>query len=130
MNWWGYIKILITNVVPYIVFFMSPIKWLMIGVGILTFLDLVTGIYAANKREKITSQKLARTIAKVMWFQMAILISRMFELIFVPGIPVAKITAGYIGLTEFKSNLENISEGTGIDIWNYVIDEINKLKGK
>ena len=47
-----------------------------------------------------------------------------------PGIPVAKITAGYIGLTEFKSNLENISEGTGIDIWNYVIDEINKLKGK
>ena len=130
MNTWQYIKLVLTGVVPYILFFLSPIKWLMIGVGVLTFIDLVTGIYAANKREKITSQKLARTVAKVMWFQVAILLSRMFEIIFVPGIPVAKITAGYIGLTEFKSNMENISEATGIDIWNYIIDEFNKMKGK
>ena len=100
----------------------------MIGVGVLTLLDLITGLLAA--KDKITSQKLSRTVAKVMWFQLAILISRLFELVFIPGVPVAKLTAGYIGLTEFKSNMENIASATGVDIWNYIIEYIQKHKGK
>jgi hypothetical protein len=44
-----------------------------------------------------------------------------------PNIPVAAIVSGYLCLTEFKSNLENISEATGNDLWKVILDRVTSF---
>ncbi len=38
--------------------------------------------------------------------------------------PVVKLTAGYIAIVEFKSNMENIASITGVDICKHLISKI------
>ena len=119
----------IANFAPYIVFFFTPTFPLLISVGILVLCDVITGICASRKRgEKIQSRKMERTVAKLVLFSIGILISRLMEVVFFPYIPITSIVAGYIALTEFKSNMENISEATGIDIWTFVLNKLQGLK--
>jgi len=46
------------------------------------------------------------------------------EVSFMEWIPVAKLTAGYIAVVEFKSNMENIASITGVDIWKHLMTKI------
>jgi hypothetical protein len=50
------------------------------------------------------------------------------EIVFFPQIPIANITSGYIAFVEFKSNIENISSITGLDIWKALIDKIQNFR--
>jgi hypothetical protein len=52
------------------------------------------------------------------------------ELAFIPWLPVAQLTAGYIAIVEFKSNMENIGELTGTDIWNRIKEVIESSFGR
>lgn len=87
--------------------------------------DLYTGIQAAKKKgEEIRSRGLRRTTRKVTLYFVGILGAHvMFKTFFEPkGLSVDLVWAvsGWICFTEFKSNLENISDVTGTDIWAQV----------
>lgn len=94
----------------------APINSTIITVGVLIFSDLILGVYAATKRgEEITSAGLRRTISKMFVYQMVILTSFLGETYLLGGIlPVVKLVAGVIGVTELKSILENSGDITGI----------------
>ena len=114
--------------IPYLIFFFTPIAPLVLAVGFLSLMDTVTGVSRAKKAgEKIHSSKLTRTITKMVFYAIAIILARLMEIHFIPWMPIAQITAGYIALVEFKSNMENIGELTGINIWNTLKDKLEGL---
>ena len=111
--------------VPYIVFFFAPITAGLIGLGVLIFADVITGCKAAKVRgEEIRSNRMARTVSKIIFYSIAIILSRLMEVAFIDFIPLAQITAGYIAVVEFKSNLENIASITGVDVWKHLMKKI------
>jgi ABC-type Co2+ transport system permease subunit len=111
--------------IPYIVFFFAPITAAIIGLAVLIFFDVITGCRAAQLRgEEIRSNRLARTVSKIIFYSIAIILSRVMEVFFMDWMPVAKLTAGYIAVVEFKSNMENIASITGVDIWKHLMSKI------
>jgi hypothetical protein len=113
--------------IPYVVFFFTPIAWSLVGIGVLVFADVFTGIRAAKKRgDRIHSRTMGRTISKMIFYTLAILLSRVMELAFIPWLPIAQLTSGYIAVVEFKSNMENIGEITNTDIWNHLKEKIEQ----
>ena len=113
--------------VPYLVFFFAPITAAIIGLAVLIFFDVITGCRAAKLRgEEIRSNRLARTVSKIIFYSIAIILSRVMEVSFMDWMPVAKLTAGYIAIVEFKSNMENIASITGVDVWKHLM---NKIEG-
>lgn len=111
------------------VFFFSPILAILFTTGALVLTDLFTGVFAAKKRgETIDSKKMSMSISKIIFYFVAIILSRLMEIVFFPFIPIANITAGYIGLVEFKSNFENIATITGVDIWKALRNKIHLPK--
>lgn len=110
--------------------FIMPIYSLFLATGFLVIMDLISGIYAARKRGEIfSSKKLGKTVTKMIWYYMAILLGYVMQVEFIDDIPVAKITAGIIASVEFTSNLENIHWITGIDFTRVIRDFINKDRG-
>lgn len=117
--------------IPYVFFFFSPITWSIIGIGVLVFADVFTGIRAAKKRgERIHSKGMSRTVGKMLYYTIAIVLSRVMELVFTPWLPIAQLTSGYIAVVEFKSNLENIAQVTGVDVWNHLKDKFDDQFGR
>ena len=99
----------------------APIQASMTAVCALVLCDLVTGVWAAVKRgEKFTSWGLRKTASKILAYELAIVLAYVMESAFLPSLPVVKGIAGFIAATEFKSNLENLSRITGLDLWQAV----------
>jgi len=122
---------LITMGIPFLIAFFTPITSMLIGVGIFAMADTFTGMWAAKKRgDKIHSRAMGRTITKIIMYSIAIILAHVLQVIFMSWMPIANITAGYIALVEFRSNMENIGEITNIDIWNYLKDKIEIFKPK
>jgi hypothetical protein len=111
---------------------LAPIKAVLITVGILIFVDLVTGIVAAKKRgEKIKSAAMRRTISKVLIYQTAVITGFLLETYLLDGVlPVSKLVAGVIGLVEFKSVLENSNIILGEDIFKSLISKLGSENDK
>lgn len=112
--------------VTYCIGFFTPIAPMLTWIMILIICDAITGVRAAQVRgEKISSDKLGRSISKMVFYFIAILLSKGVEEVFFPIIPIVRIVAGFIAVTEFKSNIENISDILGIDIWREIKDKFN-----
>ena len=97
----------------------SPIKPLMAAVAFLIIADTITGVIAAYKRgEEIRSSGFSRVIVKLFVYQIVIVTGFLMEKYIVPdlGMPIVKILAGVIGITEFKSLIENVESITGVDL--------------
>jgi hypothetical protein len=109
-----------------------PIKAVMATVGFLIFLDLFSGIWAAFKRqEKITSAALRRTLSKMVIYQLSIISAFFIEhYIFAETLPVTKIVAGFIGMVEFKSSLENANIILGTDVFKLLISKLGSDNDK
>lgn len=105
----------------------SPIHATLIVVGILIFGDMLLGIWAAKKlNEPIRSARLRDTVSKMLIYHMALILGFLVEIYLMHGlIPIAKITAGAIGLVEIKSVFEN----AGIILGKPVFKELIKKLG-
>jgi len=105
---------------------LAPIKAMMLTVGVLIFTDLGTGIWAARKRqEPIKSAALRRTLSKIVIYQMAIITGFLIEhYLLQDSIPITKVVAGFIGLVEFKSILENSNVILGTDVFKLLIQKL------
>lgn len=114
--------------------FVLPIGHFLVLTLVLVVCDFVTGVRAARHRgEVIQSRGFRRTTWKSVMYFIAILLSKGMEDVF--GIPkLTYIVSGFIAITEFKSNLENVASFTGTDIWAHLVTRIPNLfklpKGK
>lgn len=119
------------NIAVAVMAVLAPIQSIMIVVGVLLAADFVTGILKAFKlKEPITSRAMARTIYKMVFYQLAVLSAFLLETYLMPGVlPVTKLVAGVIGVTEFLSILENTQKVTGVDLKG-VIAMIQSRKDK
>ena len=109
-KWWAYL------IAGAIAFFM-PILSLLIATGILICADMVTGMFAAyHRKEKICSKKMGATVTKTILYFIAIILAHVMERLFWEGSKISTVVAGIFALIEFKSNLENISVVTGINL--------------
>lgn len=119
--------------IAYIVAFLLPTVPFIALIGALIFFDIITGIFKDAKRKGYSffqvmhSKKLGNSVTKIVMYSLAILLSQGMQSVF-HYIPFLEIVGGYICLVEFKSNMENIGEATGIDIWTAVKDYINKKR--
>jgi len=119
--------IFLVKYIPFIIAgllsFFLPIQKLLLATGILVTADIITGIIAAKKRgEAINSKKMGASVTKTLLYFIAIILAHIMENnFFIGGEQLSKATASIFAVIEFKSNLENISSATGIDL-------IDKLK--
>lgn len=98
---------------------LAPLQSVCTVTLVIVLFDLLTGLMRARKRRKaITSGKLKRTVVKLFVYQTAILAAYLVGTYLTgPTIPVCNIIAGFIGLTELKSvleNLDSINKGSGL----------------
>lgn len=109
-----------------------PIKATLITVMVLTVADLITGIMASRKEgKKITSSGLKRTIIKTTVYELVVMLGFLTERYMIgDSLPVVKILAGFIGLTELKSVLENIERISGMPIIKMLIERLNQTDKK
>lgn len=105
---------------------LAPIHAILITVGVLIVADLVTGIWAAYKRnEKITSAALRRTVSKFVIYQLAIISGFLVQhFLLADIIPIVNIVGGVIGIVELKSMLENSSKIVGEDVFKLIISKL------
>lgn len=109
--------------------FLMPIQPLIFTIGGLIIIDLVTGTCAAfKKKEKITSRRMADTIFKMIFYNIAVLSGFLLESLAGNAIPIVNIVATVIGTIELYSILENVSTMTNTDIVDRV-KEVFKRKG-
>lgn len=111
---------------------LSPVTPLLAVIGVLIFFDLVSGLWRAHKcNEKITSNGFRRTITKIVAYNMAVITCFLMEKYFFDSLlPLGKIIATFIGITEGKSILENLSKITGLDFRKHIISLLNGKKEK
>ena len=104
-----------------------PVKATLITVMVLTVADLASGVAAARKqRQKITSAGLKRTIIKTTVYEAVVMLGFLTEQYMTgDAVPVVKVLAGFIGLTELKSVMENIEIISGMSIVKLLIKKLN-----
>jgi hypothetical protein len=113
-----------------------PIHDFLLTIYILLFADLFTGISKAIKTSvPITSRRLRDSVLKFIFYSVATFISyQVDKTIFSDSsLILTKLVGGYIMLIEFQSNIENISEITGVNLWLMIRDKLmevfnNKIK--
>jgi len=122
----------ISTILASIALVFMPIKATLITVMVLTVADLITGIMASRKEgKKITSSGLKRTIIKTTVYELVVMLGFLTERFMVgDSIPVVKVLAGFIGLTELKSVLENIERISGMPIIKLLIERLNQTDKK
>ncbi len=105
---------------------LAPLYATMATVGFLVFMDLLSGVWAAYKRnESITSAGLRRTVSKTIIYLGATICGFLVERYMTgASVPVTKIVAGFIGLTELKSILENSNAILGVDLFKALIQKL------
>ena len=118
---------------PYLIFFFSPIAYLIFGVGIMVFFDWIAGVAAARKKGKaIVSGGFYRTFVKYALYSIGVIATRILEILLKDkiNIPFASLLAGFILVIEYKSVMENISIATGVNLWDWVKEKISSIHPK
>jgi len=105
---------------------LSPIKPVMITVGILIVSDLITGVWAARKRgEQITSAALGRTVSKMVVYQTAVVTGFLLQRYLLnDALPVVNVIGGVIGMVEFKSFIENANCIVDGDVFKEILKKL------
>lgn len=108
---------------------LAPIHSVLIVVGILIVADTITGVWAAVKNgQTITSARLRDTITKMLLFQLAVITGFLLEKYLLADLlPVSKLIAGIIGVTEGTSILENINKIRGDNLFKTLIDKLGSV---
>jgi len=107
--------------------YFAPIQSTLLACLILVAADLVVGVWAAVKRgEAIRSAKLRKTITKLFVYQVALCLGFIGETYLLAGsVPVVKLIAGFVGVTELKSVFENLDSITGDQTLRLIIEKLS-----
>jgi phage-related holin len=110
----------------------APIYMVMFSAGFLIFVDLITGCWKSVKQgQKITSAGWRRTVTKMCVYQIALMSGFLAEIYLLDNvIPVSKIVASAIGMTELLSIVENIEFIYGEPIFKKLIKKLGSVNDK
>lgn len=105
---------------------LAPIHAVMITVGVLIFADLITGIWAARKKnEEFSSARLRDSISKIAIYQLVIITGYLVETHLIHNlVPVTKLVAGVIGMVEITSLIENANKILGQNMFGILLDKL------
>lgn len=119
-------RTLALNLLMAIAAVLAPAQGMISAALFLITADLITGLVAAHKLGKpITSAGLQRTVVKIFLYESAIILSFLTETYLLNhSIPAASIVAGFVGLTELKSCLENLDVIGGGGVLKQVIEKL------
>jgi hypothetical protein len=110
---------------------LAPVQGVMFAAGFLIMVDLITGIWRSIKSgERINSNKLGLTLAKMTAYQMLIVTALVMQTFLIPLVPCVSLVAGAIAAREGLSVFENISIITGTDFVSVLIERLNPIKSK
>lgn len=102
----------------------TPVAPLILTVLFLTLLDFIFAIYKQYRIDssKITSRKMGNTISKILLYTLTILGVFFLETYIIGDVlPITKIVAGIISLTEVKSLDETFKDLLGYSIWDLLV---------
>lgn len=103
----------------------APIQSLLLTTGVMILGDLISGIWAAKKRnEPITSAGLRRTISKLFIYELAIMFAFLAEKYMSDVLPFVKLVSGMISIVELKSIYENLNAISGTELLKGIIDKL------
>ena len=110
----------------------APAQEMILSVLGLIAVDMITGIIAARKRgEAIDSAGLRRSISKLFVYEVALMAAFIAQhYLMKDTVQIASIIAGYVGLTETVSILENLNSIQGGDLLKKIIDQIGSKNQK
>lgn len=108
---------------------LTPTQGAMLTVVALGLIDLITGIIASLKDGRpITSSGIKRTVLKLMVYEIAIVCSFVVERYLTgPDMPIMRYATTLIGLTEFKSILENLDMLAGGNMFRVLVDRLQGI---
>lgn len=104
----------------------APIKPALVCVMALPIADLVLAlIVARRKKQPITSSGLKRTVAKILVYELAVLLAFFTEQ-FLTGdaVPALKYVTTLIGVTELKSLLEHMDSLSNGSFFKTIVDKL------
>jgi phage-related holin len=105
--------------------FLTPIKELILAIGVLLVIDFILGIVVAKRKGiAIQSKEAKRTIIKMLLYQLTVLTAFILDKYFIPGNIIVRVAAMAIGLVEGKSIFEHIYTLTGLDVWTLLKEKI------
>lgn len=121
-----YLENTLSQILPFIIMLISPIKAAMIAISVIVIIDTVTGTIAAKKRgEQLTSNGFKRVIVKTVIYQISIITALITEKYLIDSMPVQKVVIGLLTVTELKSIFENFYTITGLDLFKNIIDKLH-----
>ena len=107
--------------------YFASISTMIYIVLIFVLIDFLTGMYASYRtKTPIISSKLRRTIEKLVFYTVSIMIAHMFQHHFMNWFNLTQIVAGFIAATELLSIYENIRKVTKLDVFKRIIDTIKE----
>jgi phage-related holin len=107
--------------------FLAPVQGIVVGTIALVTLDAITGVWAALRaRQRITSFRLSRSVAKLVVYFTLILLGRVLSGLFNTPYPVAEMISAFISLTESLSILENLNKLSKSPIIDRLIDMLKR----
>lgn len=121
-----------TLILAWLVAFFTPIQWYIAGIGFLVFADFVTGIMKAVKvKEKITSQRMYKTVPKYIGYALGIITAHIMTILFIPAqLEAVRVVGGLFAFMEIVSIDENFKALYGRTVFGKIIDFLNPKKEK
>lgn len=109
---------------------LAPAKGMILTCFCLIVADLITGLLAAKRsKEPITSRGFRRTTVKLFVYESAIILGYLTQTYLTgDSIPVASIIAGFIGITELLSVLENLNIISNNNLLKALLEKLNQSK--
>ncbi len=126
------LKALLSIIISWIGVNLMPVaSFIAVGIVLVTC-DWITGVTAARMQKvKITSRGLFRSVQKIVFYSLAIVLVLIVEKSMLGTDWLVYLVSSYIAMVELYSNLENISVITGTNIIGVVKNAIGEyLKNK
>lgn len=105
----------------------APAKAMLLTALVLVVADMITGIWASLKAgESLSSAKLKKSVLKLLVYELAIGLAFLAQKHLTgEAVPIASIVAGFVGLTEMLSVLENLNRISGGTLLAGLIKNLN-----
>lgn len=120
------LKILIISILS----LLAPVNPVLITALVLVIADFITGVISAKKRgELITSSGIKRTVIKLFVYEVAITLGFLAQTYMIGDmVPVQKLIASFVALTELTSIIENLNELSGGSLLAALISKLGAKK--
>lgn len=107
---------------------LTPVIPVVLSVGVLVMTDFIFAIYVAYKiGVKITSNKMSKTISKLLLYTLTIICIFLLEkYVIIEVLPITKIAGTFISIIEIKSLDENFNLLFGWSLWDKMLSAIKR----